>query len=162
MTQQVFLIVIVGAMVAFMFWQQRRQKKQQQEQDHMRSNFQKGDPVMTTSGMLVLVESVEGDSIVVRGEDGTLSRWMKAAITLRPGQTMGDLPSQANASETDEQPQIENTDQEDAEQSDNNDLYQSAESDLPEFPSSDSLAESEAPAPKKRGRPRKNSAQTTE
>jgi preprotein translocase subunit YajC len=152
MPQQVFLIVIVGAMVAFMFWQQRKQKKQQQEQDQMRSNFQKGDPVMTTSGMLVLIESVEGDSIVVRGEDGALSRWMKAAITLRPGQTMADLPSQAGAaSETEpeaEPAQIENL---------NDQPSDPATSDT-STDDNNNDDEPAKPAPKKRGRPKKVAA----
>ncbi len=73
----IFLVVIFGLMYLLMIRPQRsRQKKQQQ----MMSELQKGDEIITNSGIYGRIESVEENSFVIRLESGATMRIVRSAV----------------------------------------------------------------------------------
>jgi preprotein translocase subunit YajC len=83
----VIIIVLAVAMIGLMFWNTRKQKQQREEVQKMRDSFAPGMLVRTNSGFLGTIEQVDSDSVVIRSEDGSLSRWMTEAISLRTNST---------------------------------------------------------------------------
>ncbi|MFC0266013.1 preprotein translocase subunit YajC [Alloscardovia macacae] len=80
-----FMIVILIAMVGFMWWSTRQQKKQQEKVNDFRQSLQPGMEVATHSGLLATVESVDLDrDIVILNSEGSLSKWRIQAITEPP------------------------------------------------------------------------------
>jgi preprotein translocase subunit YajC len=80
----ILLVVVLVVMVGLMFLSSRRQKRGQQEVADFRSNLKAGNEVMTGSGLIGIVESVDDDGTVVVVSEGTKSRWLADAITKRP------------------------------------------------------------------------------
>lgn len=80
-----FMIIILIAMVGFMWWSTRQQKKQQEKVNDFRQSLQPGMEVATHSGLLATVESVDLDrDIVILNSEGSLSKWRIQAITEPP------------------------------------------------------------------------------
>jgi len=77
------LPAILVLMVVFFFWQSRKQKKQQAELDEIRNSLKKGDEVTTQSGLVGKIERVDDDHIVIKSEDGSLTKWVKGAIQVQ-------------------------------------------------------------------------------
>jgi preprotein translocase subunit YajC len=111
---QIVIVVLIVGMIGLMFWNTRKQKQQREEVQKMRDSFTPGMLVRTGSGFLGTIEHVDTDSVVIRSEDGSLSRWMTEAVTLRTN------PAQSDASRFDKSPvQIESVD--DREETDTDD-----------------------------------------
>jgi preprotein translocase subunit YajC len=91
MDMNILLIIMIVGLGALMFFQSRKQKKAAMEQEDFRNKLSKGDPVMTSSGLFGVVDSSNDESIVITLEDGSKSRWVKAAITTRPGTSPAEL-----------------------------------------------------------------------
>lgn len=85
MESPIIILVFLVIMVGLMFFQSKKQKQQRQENDSFRLSLSRGDKVMTSSGMLAEIESIDLDShtaTVVSG--GLKSVWILDAITKRP------------------------------------------------------------------------------
>nr|WP_276612178.1 preprotein translocase subunit YajC [Kineococcus vitellinus] len=72
----VFLLIMV-ALLVFMFSRTNKQRKAQQE---MQSNVGPGAEVMTTSGMFGTVVEVDGDVVVLEIAPGLHTRWTRRAV----------------------------------------------------------------------------------
>jgi preprotein translocase subunit YajC len=59
------LVMLVGLFVLFYFIAIRPQRKRQKEHQELVDNLQKGDEVVTTSGILGKITKVEGDYVVL-------------------------------------------------------------------------------------------------
>jgi preprotein translocase subunit YajC len=73
----IFLVVIFGLMYLLMI---RPQRKRQKEQQKMMSELQKGDEVITSSGIYGRIESVEENSFVIKIESGATMRVVRSAV----------------------------------------------------------------------------------
>ena len=76
------MILIIGAMVVFMFISSRKQKKQEKEIADMRNNIAAGDEITTIGGIIGKVVSVKEETCVIEtSRDGTKIRILKSAIS---------------------------------------------------------------------------------
>ncbi|WP_432524226.1 preprotein translocase subunit YajC [Kineococcus sp. SYSU DK006] len=75
-SQLVFLLIMV-ALLVFMFSRTNKQRKAQQE---MQNNVGPGAEVMTTSGMFGTVVEVDGDVVVLEIAPGLHTRWTRRAV----------------------------------------------------------------------------------
>ena len=76
------MILIIGAMVVFMFISSRKQKKQEKEIADMRNNIAVGDEITTIGGIIGKVVSVKEETCVIEtSRDGTKIRILKSAIS---------------------------------------------------------------------------------
>ncbi len=73
----VFIVIIFGVMYLMMI---RPQRKRQKEQQRMISELQKGDEVITTSGIYGRIERVEENSYVLKLDSGATIRVVKSAV----------------------------------------------------------------------------------
>ncbi|MBN1366939.1 MAG: preprotein translocase subunit YajC [Dehalococcoidales bacterium] len=73
----VFIVVIFGLMYLLMI---RPQRKRQKEQQKLMTELQKGDDVITTSGIYGRIESVEENSFVLKLESGATMRVLRSAV----------------------------------------------------------------------------------
>jgi preprotein translocase subunit YajC len=72
-------------MIGMMFFSSRKNKQRQQEAVSFRKSLEKGDEIMTGSGLIgKVVELDEETNSVVVDSEGTKSRWLVDAITKRP------------------------------------------------------------------------------
>ena len=76
------MVLIIGAMVVFMFISSRKQKKQEKEIADMRNNLNVGDEITTIGGIIGKVVSVKEETCVIEtSRDGTKIRILKSAIS---------------------------------------------------------------------------------
>ena len=76
------MILIIGAMVVFMFISSRKQKKQEKEIADMRNNLNVGDEITTIGGIIGKVVSVKEETCVIEtSRDGTKIRILKSAVS---------------------------------------------------------------------------------
>ena len=76
------MVLIIGAMVVFMFISSRKQKKQEKEIADMRNNIAVGDEITTIGGIIGKVVSVKEETCVIEtSRDGTKIRILKSAIS---------------------------------------------------------------------------------
>ena len=73
----IFIIVIFGLMYLFMI---RPQRKRQKEQQKMMADLQRGDRVITTSGIYGQIDSLDENSVVLKLEGGGMMRVVRNAI----------------------------------------------------------------------------------
>ena len=89
-SQLVFLLIMV-ALLVFMFSRTNKQRKAQQE---MQSNVGPGAEVMTTSGMFGTVVEVDGDVVVLEIAPGLHTRWTRRAVArVVPAGGAADAPA---------------------------------------------------------------------
>jgi preprotein translocase subunit YajC len=74
----IMIVAIFGLMYLLMI---RPQRKRQKEQQKMASELQKGDDVMTTSGIYGRIESIDESTIVLKLESGATIRVVRNAVT---------------------------------------------------------------------------------
>ncbi|MFD0481076.1 preprotein translocase subunit YajC [Kineococcus sp. GCM10028916] len=75
-SQLIFLLIMV-ALLVFMFSRTRKQQKAQQQ---MQTGVAPGARVMTTSGMFGTVVDIEGDEVVLEIAPGLQTRWTRRAV----------------------------------------------------------------------------------
>ena len=76
------MVLIIGAMVVFMFISSRKQKKQEKEIADMRNNLNVGDEITTIGGIIGKVVSVKEETCVIEtSRDGTKIRILKSAVS---------------------------------------------------------------------------------
>jgi preprotein translocase subunit YajC len=78
---------MVVLLVGMMFFSTRSQKKKQKEMQNFINELSVGDTVMTQSGLIGKIRAIDKeDGTAVISSEGSLSRWLTAALTQRPGQ----------------------------------------------------------------------------
>ena len=77
MNNDLFLVVALAVLIAFMFMNSRKRKKQVQE---LQSSIKVGAKVMLHSGIVGKVVSLDGDRIVLESTPGTKLTVVKAAV----------------------------------------------------------------------------------
>lgn len=80
------LFILLGVMVVGMLFMSSRSRKQQAKQSDFRNTLEPGQQVMTSSGQLGEIVSVDGDAVTIETTPGVLTRWVKAAIQAVPPQ----------------------------------------------------------------------------
>jgi len=75
-----FLVIIF---VLFYFTMVRPQRKRQKEHETMMRELQKGDRVITASGIFGTIESLSEDSVVIKIESGATMRVTRSSIVVR-------------------------------------------------------------------------------
>jgi len=111
--ENILLPAILVLMVVFFFWQSRKQKKQQAELDEIRNSLKKGDEVTTQSGLVGKIERIDDDHIVIKSEDGSLTKWVKGAIQVQapaPGsKVVADKETKPEPVQIEEKVEVEET-----------------------------------------------------
>jgi len=111
--ENILLPAILVLMVVFFFWQSRKQKKQQAELDEIRNSLKKGDEVTTQSGLVGKIERIDDDHIVIKSEDGSLTKWVKGAIQVQapaPGsKVVADKETKSEPVQIEEKVEVEET-----------------------------------------------------
>ena len=79
----IFLVVIFGLMYLLMI---RPQRKRQKEQQRMMDELQKGDEIITASGIYGRIESMDESSFVIKVESGATIRVVRSAVAGRKPQ----------------------------------------------------------------------------
>ncbi|MFD2839420.1 preprotein translocase subunit YajC [Populibacterium corticicola] len=75
------ILIIMLVLVVGMFWfTGRNARKRQKEMADLRESLQPGLQVMTASGYVGTVVSVDGDLVTLESEDGARTKWVAAAI----------------------------------------------------------------------------------
>lgn len=72
----VLLVLIIG----MMFFVNRKQRKTVNEQQQMQNSLEKGDRVMTTSGLYGTVVATATDTIDLEIADGVVTTWLRLAV----------------------------------------------------------------------------------
>ena len=75
-----FQIVFLLLMVGLLFWTFSRGRKQQRAQQELLNSLTPGSDVMTTSGLLARIVSVEGEEVVLEVAPGITTRWNRRAV----------------------------------------------------------------------------------
>ena len=73
-------VIILGLFAVVMLLMTRSQRKQQKKAVAFRDSIEVGSLVMTASGCVGTVGSIEGDLVTLLAEDGSSTRWIRAAI----------------------------------------------------------------------------------
>jgi len=82
MDMAIFLPILIIGMIAMMWWSSRQNKKKQKEAQEFRESIKKGQTIMTNSGMIGKVVSVNKDKkTVIIDSQGTESEWVEQAIS---------------------------------------------------------------------------------
>ncbi len=76
----IFMVAIFGI---FYFLMVRPPRKRQKEHEHMVSQLQKGDQVITAGGIYGQIESLTDDSIVIKVESGVTIRVARGSVAGR-------------------------------------------------------------------------------
>ena len=79
----IFIVVIFGLMYLLMI---RPQRKRQKEQQRMMEDLQKGDEIITASGIYGRIESMDENSFVIKVESGATMRIVRSAVAGRKPQ----------------------------------------------------------------------------
>jgi preprotein translocase subunit YajC len=90
-----FLVVALAVLIAFMFMNSRKRKKQAQE---LQSSVKIGATVMLHSGVIGKVVSVDGDRIVIESTPGTKLTVVKAAVRNIEASASASAPTAKSAS----------------------------------------------------------------
>jgi preprotein translocase subunit YajC len=79
-TMIIFLVLLVAVMYLVMIRPQQKRRKEQQE---MTAKLKTGDQVITTAGIYGQIESISGDSVVLKIESGATIRVAKSSVIAR-------------------------------------------------------------------------------
>jgi preprotein translocase subunit YajC len=95
------LIILFGVLIALMFFMSSRTRKQQKEQQAFRAALAPGQEVMTGSGMVGTVVSIDeaADTVTIESTPGVQTRWLRAAVAKRM-----DTPVATEETDVTEQP----------------------------------------------------------
>ena len=74
------LLIIMAIALGALWLMSSRTRKQQRAAQEFRNNLEAGDEVMTASGLLGTVVTVEDDVITLESSPGAHTRWIRAAI----------------------------------------------------------------------------------
>mgnify|MGYP001627977858 CR=1 FL=1 len=82
-------LIFMGAIfVVFYFFIIRPQSKKQKEVQQKVSEMKKGDKVVTTSGMIGILNQIDDDSVLIEVGNSTKIRFLKSAINdVNPNKT---------------------------------------------------------------------------
>lgn len=105
------LFVFLGLAVLGLFFVNSRGRKQQAKQNDFRNTLEPGQQVMTSSGQLGEIVSLDGDAVIIETTPGVLTRWVKAAIQAVPAQYSSVLPPAEETDETDPLDAVEEIDE---------------------------------------------------
>ena len=75
------LIFILGFVVVFFFFFIRPQQKRAKEQENFAKGLEKGQDVVTTSGILGRISKIEDDIVTLQIGDKTFIPFMRSAIS---------------------------------------------------------------------------------
>ena len=75
------MLPLLAIVVVFYFFFIRPQQKKQKSQDRFIKEIQKGDEVVTTSGILGKVNKIEGNIVTLQLDNKIFIRIMKSAIS---------------------------------------------------------------------------------
>lgn len=95
-------IIILVLFVGVMFLMSRGQRKQQKKAAEFRDSLEVGTLVMTASGCVGTIAAIDGDLVTLENEDGSSTRWIKAAISKPyevPATTEAPIPGLITESE---------------------------------------------------------------
>lgn len=88
-------IMLGGMMLIMYFLLIRPQKKRQKDHDTLVSNLQKGDEVVTTSGMIGKIKAVDDSYLTLKVSDSVELKFQKVAIhAVLPKGTMKSIASE--------------------------------------------------------------------
>jgi len=74
------IIILVLIFAVFYFLTIRPQRKRQKEQQKLIEELKKGDRIITIGGLYGVIESTDGESIVISLESGATVRIVKSAV----------------------------------------------------------------------------------
>jgi preprotein translocase subunit YajC len=96
-----FLVILAVALGA-LWLMSNRTRKQQRTASEFRNNLAAGDEVMTASGLLGTVVTVEDDVITLESAPGSQTRWIRAAIAKKIEPTVDTIDDVEDADVEDE------------------------------------------------------------
>ncbi len=82
MFESIFPLIMIGGMIAAMyFFMIRPQKKQERQVNEMRNNLQVGDEITTIGGIIGKIISIKEETVMIEtGHDRTKIRILKSAV----------------------------------------------------------------------------------
>ncbi len=82
MLESIFPLIMIGGMIAAMyFFMIRPQKKQERQVNEMRNNLQVGDEITTIGGIIGKIISIKEETVMIEtGHDRTKIRILKSAV----------------------------------------------------------------------------------
>ena len=82
MLESLFPLIMIGGMIAAMyFFMIRPQKKQERQVNEMRNNLQVGDEITTIGGIIGKIVSIKEETVMIEtGHDRTKIRILKSAV----------------------------------------------------------------------------------
>ncbi len=75
-----FLIIMLVLVVGMFWFTGRNARKRQKDMAELRESLQPGLQVMTASGYVGTVVSVDGDLVTLESDEGSRTKWVAAAI----------------------------------------------------------------------------------
>ena len=93
------LFLILAIALGALWLMSSRTRKQQRAAQEFRNNLEAGDEVMTASGLLGTVVTVEDDVITLESSPGAHTRWIRAAIAKKidpPVEEIDDVEDDAD------------------------------------------------------------------
>jgi len=81
------IIVLVGLFALMYFLMIRPRQKQQREHEEMDKELRAGDRVITTAGIYGQIESLAGETVLLKLESGATMRVARASIVGKQGGT---------------------------------------------------------------------------
>ncbi|WP_029069749.1 preprotein translocase subunit YajC [Jonesia quinghaiensis] len=73
-------LILFAAMIALMFFMTRGTRKRQKEMIAFRDSMEPGMRVMTASGYVGVVVSIDGDLVTLESSPGAHTSWVRAAV----------------------------------------------------------------------------------
>ncbi len=74
------ILILFAVLIGFMFFSSRKARKTQQQKASFQAELEAGQEVLTASGLLGTVVSVDGDIVTLEHAPGSVTTWVRAAI----------------------------------------------------------------------------------
>jgi len=102
------LFLILAVALGALWLMSSRTRKQQRAAQEFRNNLVPGDEVMTASGLLGTVVTVDDDVITLESSPGAHTRWIRAAIAkkIEPVDQIDDVDVDDDVEDEDEQDDV--------------------------------------------------------